>query len=81
MSFVLGVEVGENAIAYALDDVRMQSVNEDYVGANALVLIHDKTRDVAQGFNRRLDDEQLHFRVDSFERAPTSAITLSSRVY
>jgi hypothetical protein len=35
MSFVLGVEVGENAIAYALDDVRMQSVNDDYV---ALIL-------------------------------------------
>ncbi|MFT4563870.1 MAG: hypothetical protein ACI9BW_003630 [Gammaproteobacteria bacterium] len=65
MSFVLGVEVGEDAIAYALDDVREQSVIEDSVGNSALVLFHDKTRDVAQVFNRHVDDKELHFRVCS----------------
>ncbi len=62
MQFVLGAEVNGDASAYALDDVRAQSVVEDVIGDTPVVVLHDDRHEIAQMFSRTVDDIVLRFR-------------------
>jgi len=74
MSFVFGVEIGDDACAYPAKALETSPVVNDTVGGTPIVVLFDRHHDIGEVFSRRVADRTL-----SFEQTDDDAGSLVAR--
>lgn len=61
MTYTLGIEIGNDACAYSVEQVEAAGIVNDTVGGDPIVLMHNPAIRAVEIFSRRLDDRELTF--------------------
>ncbi len=61
MSFVFGVQIGDETCAYPVTALTDAPVINDTVGGEPIAVFYDAAHDIGQVFSRRIDDRILNF--------------------
>ena len=65
MSFVFGVEVGDDRCAYPISELRELKVCNDTVGGRPIAIFYDSKHELGAVFSREIDGKVLTFRAEN----------------